>query len=231
MVLRTADLAVFRPARASGASAPPLPPPIAGDSAPFVDPALIAPEAPICWSAPDGGTAVLNALAKRPPPGMLADLVLSDHPCIRHVVIGPGDVEHLLVRTSERSLTFCLTGHRASRAPVSLTYLVPARSGVKEAAALLASLPDLMTMRPRWIKRSREQVLIRDAFVAFDGRAAGASHREVAEVIVGIERVREEWSARGGWLKERMRRALAKGEDLCDGGHWKLVERACRFRS
>lgn len=173
---------------------------------------------------------MLSALAKRPAPGVLADFVLSDYPCIRHVVIGPDDVERLLVRTSEQSVTICLIGHRASRAPVSLTFLVPARSAVAEAAALLASLPELMTMRPRWVKRTREQVLIRDAFVAFDGRAAGATHREVAEVIVGSKRVREEWSPRGGWLKERMRRALAKGQELCDGGHWRVVERACRFR-
>jgi hypothetical protein len=29
-------------------------------------------------------------------------------------------------------------------------------------------------------------------------------------------------------MKERMRRALAKGQALCHGGHWKLVEQACR---
>ena len=74
-------------------------------------------------------------------------------------------------------------------------------------------------------------MLIRDAFIAVDGRAAGASHREVAEVIIGHKRVREEWSARGGWMKERMRRALAKGEALCGGGHWKPIEQACRFAS
>ena len=166
-----------------------------------------------------------------PPPGAPADLVLADLPCIRHVVIGPGNVEHLLIRTSERSLTIRLTGHRASQAPVCLTYLVPARSSVKETAAILASLPDLMTMRPRWLKRTRDQELIRDAFIALDGRSVGASHREIAEVSFGIKRVREEWSGKGGWLKERMRRALAKGQALCDGGYWKLVERACRFKS
>ena len=88
-----------------------------------------------------------------------------------------------------------------------------------------------MAMKPRWIKRTRSQLLLRDALIAVDGRDAGASHREVAEVSVGRKRVREEWSARGGWLKERMRRALAVGEALCDGGHWKYIERACRFAS
>jgi len=75
------------------------------------------------------------------------------------------------------------------------------------------------------------QVLIRDALVAVDGREAGANHREVAEAIFGHKRVREEWSSRGGWLKERMRRALAVGQSLCGGGHWKLIEQTCRFAS
>jgi hypothetical protein len=88
-----------------------------------------------------------------------------------------------------------------------------------------------MATRSRWVKRTRSQVLVRDALVAFDGRDAGASHREVAEVIVGYKRLREEWSARGGWLKERMRRALAVGQALCGGAHCKYIEQACRFAS
>jgi hypothetical protein len=86
-------------------------------------------------------------------------------------------------------------------------------------------------MRPRWIKRTRDQELIRDAFIAFDGHSVGARHRELAELIHGVKAVRDNWSSRGGWMKERTRRALAKGQELCDGGHWRLVERACRFKS
>jgi hypothetical protein len=155
-------------------------------------------------------------------------VALNDCPCIRQVVIGPDHVEHLLVRTSKRSLTIRLTGHRASQGPVCLTFHVPARLA-KDAAARLAWYGDLFAMNARWNKRTRSQLLVRDALIAVDGRDAGAGHREVAEVSVGRKRVREEWSARGGWLKERMRRALAVGEALCDGGHWTYIERACRF--
>jgi hypothetical protein len=190
---------------------------------------LPAPEAPIHWLTYPG-TAVLEAVAKRPRPGTPAGFVLADHPSIRHVVIGPDAVEQLLIRTSERSLTIRVTGHRASWAPVGLKFVISAESNVKEAAAVLASYPDLLTMRSRWVKKTSEQMLTRDAFIAFDGRLAGASHREVAEVIYDLKDVRAEWSGRGGWMKERMRRALAKGQALCHGGHWKLVERACRLR-
>jgi len=104
-----------------------------------------------------------------------------------------------------------------------LKFVIPAESRVKEAAAILASYPDLLTMRSRWVKKTSEQMLTRD-----DGHAAGASYREMAEAVHGQKRVREEWSGRGCSMKERMRRALAKGQALCHGGHWKLVEQACR---
>jgi len=67
--------------------------------------------------------------------------------------------------------------------------------------------------------------------VALDGRRSGVSHRDVATVIFGIEHVREAWSGGGGWLKERMRRALAAGEELRDGGYRRALEGSCRFKS
>jgi hypothetical protein len=203
-------------------------PPTAGACIPFVDPALVAPEAPIHWLT-DPGTAVLDAVARRPRSGLPPAFALTEQLCIRHIVIGPDGVEHLLMRTSNRSLTIRLTGHRVSRAPVCLTFMISAQSKLRETAAILATYPDLLTKRPRWEKRTSEQILTRDAFIAFDGREAGANHREVAEVIHGVKRVREEWSGRGGWMKERMRRALAKGQALCHGGYRKLLEHACRL--
>ena len=166
---------------------------------------------------------MLEAVSRRAPPGSPASFLLAGKTCIRHVIIGPGDVEHLLIRTSDRSLTVRVTGHRASRGPVHLKFVIPAESRVKEAAAILASYPDLLTMRSRWVKKTSEQMLTRD-----DGHAAGASYREMAEAVHGQKRVREEWSGRGCSMKERMRRALAKGQALCHGGHRKLVEQACR---
>jgi hypothetical protein len=111
---------------------------------------------------------------------------------------------------------------------VHLKFVIPAESRVKETAAILSSYSDLLTVPPRWMKRTSEQELTRDAFIAFDGHAAGASYREMAEAVHGQKRVRNEWSGRGCSMKERMRRALAKGQALCHGGHWQLVEQACR---
>jgi hypothetical protein len=156
--------------------------------------------------------------------------VLAEIASIRHIVVGPGRVEHLLIRTTEASLTIALIGHRASEAPVRLTFQIPASPSVEQAAATLASYPDLMRMRPRRTRRTRYQRFMRDSFIAADGRDAGASHREVAEATFGYRRMREEWSARGGWMKEHVRRALAKGQDMSSGGHLRPIEKACRYR-
>jgi hypothetical protein len=171
---------------------------------------------------------MLCALSRKAPSAIRADIGLVDQPWIGQVVIGPDHLEYLLIRTSRRSLTIQLTGHRASRAPVCLVFQVPAQRA-KEEAVRLAWYPALTAIKPRWMKRTSGQLLVRDALVAVDGRQVGASHREVAEVIVGHKRVREEWSARGGWLKGRMQRALAVGQALCGGGHLRYVEQAYRF--
>jgi hypothetical protein len=155
--------------------------------------------------------------------------VLPQIACIPHIVIGPGRVEHLLIRTTQASLTISLIGHRASQAPVRLTFQIPVSPELEQAAAMLASYPDLMSKPPRRTRRTRYQRFIRDSFIAVDGRNAGASHREVAEATFGYRRMREEWSARGGWMKEHVRRALAKGQDMSSGGHLRPIEKACRF--
>jgi hypothetical protein len=110
-----------------------------------------------------------------------------------------------------------------------LTFQIDGLSKAYLAADILRALSDLLESPPRRSKVSSKRLLLRDALVALDARSAGASHREAAEVIFGVKRVREDWSSQGGWLKERMRRALAKGEELRDGGYRKLLHQACRF--
>lgn len=226
----TAGRAASLPVSASGACRSRVPAANAGACIAFVDPDLIAPEAPIYWLT-EPGTPTLHALSKRAQVGAHADLVLPQIASIRHIVIGPDRVEHLLIRTTQASLTIALTGHRASQAPVRLTFQIPASPTIEQAAATLASYPDLMGMRPRRARRTRYQQFIRDSFMAVDGRTAGASHREVAEAVFGHRRMREDWSGRGGWMKEHVRRALAKGQAMRGGGHLRSIEKACRFRS
>ncbi|WP_245270466.1 DUF2285 domain-containing protein [Mesorhizobium ciceri] len=54
---------------------------------------------------------------------------------------------------------------------------------------------------------------------ALDGSLAGASHRELAEVLVGQRRVDADWSDPRDHLRDRIRRAVARGRALMNSGY------------
>lgn len=175
-------------------------------------------------------TPILSAVTRRPKAGSSPDVCIASLLSAANVVLGPGGEESIALRDSDNAVTLRFQGSRASTGPVDTIFLV---SGMPEPGATAAAFTmlDTLARSPRRnVCRSRERLLLRDALVALDGRRVGASHRETAEVILGSKRAHEEWSSKGGWLKERMRRALARGEELCDGGYRRALQGACRFR-
>ena len=66
---------------------------------------------------------------------------------------------------------------------------------------------------PRWTTRTRN---LRDAFITFDGRRAGAGYKEIAILIYGAEDVAAEW---GAGLRQRMQRHYSRGAALAAGGY------------
>lgn len=60
------------------------------------------------------------------------------------------------------------------------------------------------------------------ALQALDGARAGASHRRIAEVLYGVERVHRQWHADSA-LRAQVRHSLARGATLMRGGYRRLV--------
>ncbi|MER8522889.1 DUF2285 domain-containing protein [Mesorhizobium sp. M1076] len=54
---------------------------------------------------------------------------------------------------------------------------------------------------------------------ALDGSLAGASHREIAEVLIGERRVHADWTDPRNHLRDRIRRSLSRGRALMHGGY------------
>lgn len=54
---------------------------------------------------------------------------------------------------------------------------------------------------------------------ALDASLAGALHREIAEVLIGKERVNADWADPGNHLRDRIRRAVRRGHALMTGGY------------
>jgi hypothetical protein len=193
----------------------------------FVDPALSAPEALLCWIT-SSTAPVLEAVCGRSP-GSDGDFAIANFRSLKGVIVGPGREEYVLFGDSNLALTLWLRGSRAILGPVRTTFLLKRIPNATKLAADFATLGALLNMPRSTVHRSHHRLLLRDALVALDARCVGASHRDVAELIFGVESVRDAWSGRGGWLKERMRRALATGEKLRDGGYCEALEGSCRF--
>lgn len=189
----------------------------------FIDPTLSAPESPVSWVT-TSAVFLLEAIADRTPTGNSPDLCVRNLTSVRHVILGPAGEEHVLLRDADTALTLRLHGSRASRAPVNTSILFRGLPDPDLVSSALSSLARLV-LRPNHVpKDSRDLLFLRDALVALDGRCVGASYREMAAIVYGHQDVQAAWSSRSRWMKDRMCRALTKGEHLRDGGYRKLLK-------
>jgi hypothetical protein len=109
-------------------------------------------------------------------------------------------------------------------APVDVTFLLRGIPDPNRLAAGFSNLAGLVHLPQRTAARSRERLFMRDALIALDARRVGATYRETAAVIYGAERAHAAWSSSSTALKERMRHALARGEEFRDGAYTTLLE-------
>lgn len=69
------------------------------------------------------------------------------------------------------------------------------------------------TRAPRWIEKLR----------AFDGVCAGASHREIAAILLGEREVRENWNGHSDYLRLRIQRLVRDAWRMVRGGYRDLL--------
>jgi Uncharacterized conserved protein (DUF2285) len=222
IMLGVVNVTGWRPVSRCGASGDAIPAPPPGASAPFVDPALTAPDAPVCWLE-TSGAAIIDARSNRPADHAAPDLVLTDLPCVTHIVEGPANIEHLLIRTTTRSVILRLHGVHVIDSPVVLTFQVPGLAKARPLGALLRALPDLLSATPRHANHSIRQMLMRNALIALDGRRAGAHYRDLAAIIYGRRMADDAWKNHNRSLKDRLHRALTFGIAMRDGGYRTLL--------
>ena len=144
-------------------------------------------------------------------------MTLPDLQCVRHIIVSADGEETLLINTTDKALTLRLRGTTALRGPVCLTFQIAGMTALPGAGRALQSLPNLIAGRPRKPNRSRRRLLLREALIALDGRAAGATYQDVAVVIAGADTARAAWKNADPLLKDRMRRALKSGARMKQG--------------
>lgn len=138
------------------------------------------------------------------------------------LLILPDGTQQLLLRDGAHSLQLNISG-QSILAPVTL--LVP--------AGLTEELSSTQTQLLKCFRLLRTNgTLPAECFpphpyagraarvlMALDGHLAGVSHREIAVAMFGLERIKRDWGDPGEHLRDTVRRAIARGLVLMNGGY------------
>lgn len=144
-------------------------------------------------------------------------------PGLQHILIDAESRQHLVLRAHGVILQIAIEGADVIHGPVILDFHI--RSQLRRSGHQLIMVDRFLSgnaprspPKPNWTSQARK---LRDAIIALDGRAAGASHREVAIVIYGRAKVESEWGPAG--LRDLVRRDLGRGLKLAMGGYRDLL--------
>ena len=197
-----------------------------GRFAPFADPRQLSHEALPIWSE-DVGAPVLSARADPITAAAASEnaIFVPDLPGAAHLLIDDRKRSHLLLTCAPLALQLLIEGADLLGGPVSLTFITRGIAELGPAIDKLSALRRILTgssqiRHPprRW---STQSLRLRDALIALDGHAAGASYREIATVIFGKHRVANDWPDPA--LKDRVRRSLRRGQAYTNGGYRTLI--------
>jgi len=192
------------------------------------DPARAAPSARIIWHADfDPGTLPVAALPADPadPDSLRLEslapwlAIAADEAGREHVVLSDG-WHHIRLDVEEGRLS----GVQA----VMLHYRL---RGLASAEARLLPLRRLLDLcRHRRFSRSlfpRDPLIARGIVMlrVHDALAADASQREIAAVLFGDARVRQDWRGASDSLRSRVRRLVRGARSLAQGGYRELLRR------
>ena len=143
---------------------------------------------------------------------------------LRHIVdCGRRTGQRLLLHTTDVSFALDLQGDSIVDAPVNAIFQVNGLAAAPRAGELLRKLSQLLSSKPRRNIFTVQRSILRDGLIALDGRQAGATYRDMAEVIFGPERTTAAWAGPSRSIKDRLARALTKAEALTAGGYSQLI--------
>jgi hypothetical protein len=149
-----------------------------------------------------------------------------DMACPSVLLRGTGHGQHVLFRDNGRTLQLAVHGADL-REPVRLVVdgappPVFARAQVWSQRCFV-DLHLTGKLVPSHFQRETLSPRLKQVLRTLIGVQAGASHREIAQMLFGRERVAAEWCARGRPLRYKVRRTVHRGYDLMEGGYRKLL--------
>lgn len=167
---------------------------------------------------------VMAARADRLGPAAAADFCAEVLPGPASIHIDAAGRQHVVIRSGSRRMTLMIGGAAVAVAPARLTFEMTSLAGLFAGQRNVALLQELLengaTSPSAWTVTGLEK---RDALIALDAHCNGASHRKVAVMIFGLEKVEAEWVADGCDLKDYVRRCRSRGVRLMQGGYRRLL--------
>jgi hypothetical protein len=132
--------------------------------------------------------------------------------------------QHAVIKSAARRVTVAIQGAPVAVAPARLTFEMTSLAGLFAAQRNVALLQELVAQPPATVSAWSVTALeMRDALIALDAHCNGASHRDVAIIIFGREKVEAEWVADGCELKDYVRRCRNRGVRDMQGGYRRLL--------
>lgn len=172
---------------------------------------------------PETGVSTLSAVANEPgnAPNAVPEIVFMPAiPSVEHILIDAAGRQHVVLRGNWAAIQLTIMGADITVHSIALTILVPGIAAIGRACDQLDTLRRILSPAqsrsppvPAWTTRTEN---LRNALITFDGRRAGASHREIATFIYGARKVAEDWDT---GLRERMQRHYNRGAQLIAGGY------------
>ncbi len=134
---------------------------------------------------------------------------------------------HVLFADAGRFFQIQICGAFHFEGGVLLTPILPRPNLRAARSQALQRLNDSMaqgTLRPQLYPAEHRNARLVRVLRALDGALAHLPHREIAKGLFGEKRVAEEWHGTSNFLRDHVRRAIAHGRELVDGGYMRLLQ-------
>lgn len=157
----------------------------------------------------------------------LDDRHLADLPGEKHILIRPSRKPVLLVMSGGYIGAFeVVGGWRAAFQRSRLTLRIVAFEETRQQLSMAQTFWNAVegSSSALWSERSYDPTRLQRALVAWDVRAFGGSHLDVAAILYGAKIVEDARSRGDGSLRERARRAFAMASYFINGGYRELLQ-------
>jgi hypothetical protein len=144
----------------------------------------------------------------------------------RHAIVDADGLPVIWMRARGTRVGLVAAGWHVLTRPAIVTFEL---AGFEEFASRIESLQALRRLSQGALLSSFNRLPIsaserlHHTLLALDGSLAGHSYRGIATTIFGERRVADDWNATSRSLKDRVRRLVAKGHQLMNGGYRELL--------